>query len=247
MDREITIDLIRKEYPLPESDYRGELWSLALKARRKQYQYELENNSDDAMAINNALWLIMIKYLPNVAVTDDQKEYAHQLFSAVKSAKSEFSQVCHLNFRASDVIQSFYGYLMGEYFFFDYVPPESKVKEEVMDSKIGKIKRIEKPELDSNHRNDGNESCFNDAIANWFSQSWFKKSLTSPFFTLFFYACPALYFAYVSSSYLLLIFPLYCFAYAIHVYLMANDPKSKKDIELTVVGFIYIALIWIFL
>lgn len=117
MNKDVTLQQIISDYPIPETEYSDRLWQLALAARIKQQGLERDNLPEQAMAINNALYLILVKYIPKVEVTADKQAYLEGLFSAVKSAKYEFSQVCYASMEASDVIQTFYGYIMGEYYF----------------------------------------------------------------------------------------------------------------------------------
>ena len=114
MNSELTLDSVIKAYPLPETVFSQDLWKLALSARHQQTQLEREGNADEGMAINNALYLLLSKYIPKAEISSDPTVYLKNLLSAIKQARYEFSEVCYASDYASDVFQAFYAFVLSE-------------------------------------------------------------------------------------------------------------------------------------
>lgn len=251
MAKSISIAKIMEEYPLPDSEYTAELWALALSARERQESLEKEKNFDDAMAINNALYLILQKYIPKIKTSENPKDYLKELLGAVSSAKYEYSQVCHDSDWASDVMQSFKGYLFAEYCGIkDPVDADTQDPHDDGDSAVEPISDLPQsdtpikgePESAIQSSNDSSQSSF----VRWFSKSWFRKSLTYPLVCYLYYVLPALFFIARKPSLIAPILAVFFIAYFIHVYLLAIEPNDKKDIELGIVAVIYVAALSFF-
>lgn len=248
MKDSITIETIVADYPLPDSDFREDLWALAYQARQKQADLEKKRLGDDAMAINNALYLVVSKYIPNEKVTEDKKAYLSQLVSAVKSAKYEFSEVCYYNDYASNVMQSFSNYLMGELLSLSNSNAEKHTASEA-DSETDVKTNIAVDTEESLEQKPDNDSSLNvDEMLRSPTRtilSWIKVSLTSAPIAFLYYLLPVIYFGSERPFKLWFIVPPYVMAYGLHVYLMSNDPKDAKGIELCILVLIYFGLLWL--
>ena len=98
---------LESEYPLPASPFKSELLELAFVTQQQAQELQQHQFPDEAMAVNNMLYLIMDKYFSKVPANEDSEQYLIQLITALKSAKHEFSQVCYASEVADQVLQSF--------------------------------------------------------------------------------------------------------------------------------------------
>lgn len=213
MTDSITLIELEKEYPLPDSFLKSSLLALLETAKLQQAELARGKRADDAMAIDNALYLVLKKYIPRVRVTEDKAEYLNSLLSAVRSAKYEFSQVCYDNTYADNVMSSFRLLLVTE---LASVTPV-----------------VIKPSTKTTHQT--NSESFTDTLI-----ASAKALLCEPLTAFFFYLIPCVLFCILVQSASYVAIPAYTISYFVHVYLMTNDPQDKKGIELIVLGCIQV-------
>lgn len=235
MNSEITLDSVIKAYPLPETAFSQDFWKLALSARHQQSLLEREGNADEGMAINNALYLLLSKYIPKAEISSDSTVYLKNLLSAIKQARYEFSEVCYASDYASDVFQAFYAFVLSEL---------ARVENSIQ----APAKTLEpSPPSNAKSTDDGQDNKHSPESRSAWLIKLLRKALVSPLVSYVFYLLPAGYFfiqiphliRYVATSYFI--------AYCIHVFLMANDPDDKKGIELVIIAGIYVSITGLFI
>ena len=234
MNSELTLDSVIKAYPLPETGFSQDLWQLALSARHQQTLLEREGNADEGMAINNALYLLLSKYIPKAEISSDSTVYLKNLLSAIKQARYEFSEVCYASDYASDVFQAFYAFVLSEL---------ARVENSIQ----APAKTLEpSPPSNATSTDDGQDNKHSPESRSGRLIKLLRKALVSPLVTYLFYLLPAGYF-FIQIPYLIrYVATAYFIAYCIHVFLMANDPDDKKGIELCIISAIFLTVTFVF-
>ena len=234
MNSEITLDSVIKAYPLPETAFSQDFWKLALSARHQQSLLEREGNADEGMAINNALYLLLSKYIPKAEISSDSTVYLKNLLSAIKQARYEFSEVCYASDYASDVFQAFYAFVLSEL---------ARVENSIQ----APAKTLEpSPPSNAKSTDDGQDNKHSPESRSGRLIKLLRKALVSPLVTYLFYLLPAGYF-FIQIPYLIrYVATAYFIAYCIHVFLMANDPDDKKGIELCIISAIFLTVTFVF-
>lgn len=236
MNSELTLDSVIEEYPLPETVFSKDLWKLALRARHQQTLLEREGNSEEGMAINNALYLLLSKYIPKAEISSDPTIYLKNLRSAIRQARYEFSEVCYASEHASDVFQAFNALVMSEIVFNENnAEDQSQSLELAMNTQASNSKNVEE-----------NSGIGPGRLSDWFIKR-LRKALVSPLVSYVFYLLPAGYFFIEIPQLIRYVATAYFIAYCIHVFLMANDPDDKKGIELIIIGVIYVSITCFFI
>ena len=234
MNSELTLDSVIKAYPLPETVFSQDLWKLALSARHKQNQLEQEGNADEGMAINNALYLLLSKYIPKAEISSDSTVYLKNLLSAIKQARYEFSEVCYASDYTSDVFQAFYAFVLSEL---------ARVENSVQ----APAKTLEpSPPCDATSTDDGQDNKLSPESRSAWLIKLVRKALVSPLVSYVFYLLPAGYFFIQIPHLIRYVATAYFIAYCIHVFLMANDPDDKKGIELCITSAIFLTVTFVF-
>ena len=235
MNSELTLDSVIKAYPLPETVFSQDLWKLALSARHKQTQLEREGNADEGMAINNALYLLLSKYIPKAEISSDSTVYLKNLLSAIKQARYEFSEVCYASDYASDVFQAFYTFVLSEL-------------AQVENSIQAPAKTLEpSPLSNATSTDDGQDNKHSPESRSGWLIKLLRKALVSPLVSYLFYLLPVGYFFIQIPHLIRYVATAYFIAYCIHVFLMANDPDDKKGIELVIIAGIYVSITGLFI
>lgn len=230
MNSELTLDSVIKAYPLPETVFSQDFWKLALSARHQQTQLEREGNADEGMAINNALYLLLSKYIPKAEISSDSAVYLRNVLSAIKQARYEFSEVCYASDYASDVFQAFYAFVLSEL---------AQVENSVQAS----AKTLEpSPLSNATSTDDGQDNKYSPESRSGWPIKLLRKALVSPLVSYIFYLLPAGYFFIQIPHLIRYVATAYFIAYCIHVFLMANDPDDKKGIELVIIAGIYVSI-----
>lgn len=234
MNSELTLDSVIKAYPLPETAFSQDLWKLALSARHQQTLLEREGNADEGMAINNALYLLLSKYIPKAEISSDSTVYLKNLLSAIKQARYEFSEVCYASDYASDVFQAFYAFVLSEL---------ARVENSVQAS----AKTLEpSPPSNATSTDDGQDNKHSPESRSAWLIKLVRKALVSPLVSYIFYLLPAGYFFIQIPHLIRYVATAYFIAYCIHVFLMANDPDDKKGIELCIISAIFLTVTFVF-
>ncbi len=212
----LSLDKVEELYPLPDSFIKLSLLTLAQSAQLRQTELTQDKRGDDAMAIDNALYLVLKKYIPQVSVSEDKSAYVSELLSAVSRAKFEFSQVCYDNTFADEVLSSFRLLLVAE--MASLAPTDTSTSTCNTPQSVGKISRSAK------------------------LKGYLKIALCDPLAAFFFYLLPCIWFSLYVQSASFIAIPAYALAYFVHVFLMTNDPHDNKGIELIVLGLIQLML-----
>ena len=234
MNSEITLDSVIKAYPLPETAFSQDFWKLALSARHQQSLLEREGNADEGMAINNALYLLLSKYIPKAEISSDSTVYLKNLLSAIKQARYEFSEVCYASDYASDVFQAFYAFVLSEL---------ARVENSIQ----APAKTLEpSPPSNATSTDDGQDNKHSPESRSGRLIKLLRKALVSPLVTYLFYLLPAGYFFIQIPHLIRYVATAYFIAYCIHVFLMANDPDDKKGIELCIISAIFLTVTFVF-
>ena len=234
MNSELTLDSVIKAYPLPATPFSLDLWKLALSARHKQTQLEREGNADEGMAINNALYLLLSKYIPKAEISSDSTVYLKNLLSAIKQARYEFSEVCYASDYASDVFQAFYAFVLSEL---------ARVENSIQ----APAKTLEpSPPSNATSTDDGQDNKHSPESRSGWLIKLLRKALVSPLVSYVFYLLPAGYFFIQIPHLIRYVATAYFIAYCIHVFLMANDPDDKKGIELCIISAIFLTVTFVF-
>lgn len=236
MNSELTLDSVIKAYPLPETVFSQDLWKLALSARHQQSLLEREGNSEEGMAINNALYLLLSKYIPKAEISSDSTIYLKNLLSAIKQARYEFSEVCYASDHASDVFHAFNALVISE-----LASKENNIK-----APAKTLEQVTRGEaMNTNDVADYSGSSSDRLYGRLFKLV--RKALVSPLVSYLFYLLPAGYFFIEIPHLIRYVATAYFIAYCIHVFLMANDPDDKKGIELIIIGSIYVSITCFFI
>lgn len=234
MNSEITLDSVIKAYPLPETAFSQDLWKLALSARHQQTQLEREGNADEGMAINNALYLLLSKYIPKAEISSDSAVYLRNVLFAIKQARYEFSEVCYASDYASDVFQAFHAFVLSEL-------------AQVENSIQAPAKTLEpSPPSNATSTDDGQDNKRSPESRSGWLIKLVRKALVSPLVSYIFYLLPAGYFFIQIPHLIRYVATAYFIAYCIHVFLMANDPDDKKGIELCIISAIFLTVTFVF-
>ena len=234
MNSKLTLDSVIKAYPLPETVFSQDLWKLALSARHQQTQLEREGNADEGMAINNALYLLLSKYIPKADVSSVTTVYLRNVLSAIKQARYEFSEVCYASDYASDVFQAFYAFVLSE-----LAQVENKIQ--------APAKTLEpSPLSDASSTYDAQDNKRSTESRSAWLIKLLRKALVSPLVSYIFYLLPAGYFFIQIPHLIRYVATTYFIAYCIHVFLMANDPDDKKGIELCIISAIFLTVTFVF-
>lgn len=234
MNSELTLDSVIKAYPLPATPFSQDLWKLALSARHKQTQLEREGNADEGMAINNALYLLLSKYIPKAEISSDSTVYLKNLLSAIKQARYEFSEVCYASDYASDVFQAFYAFVLSEL---------ARVENSIQ----APAKTLEPPlPPHASSTYDAQDNKHSPESRSGWLIKLLRKALVSPLVSYVFYLLPAGYFFIQIPHLIRYVATAYFIAYCIHVFLMANDPDDKKGIELCIISAIFLTVTFVF-
>ena len=234
MNSELTLDSVIKAYPLPETAFSQDLWKLALSARHQQTLLEREGNADEGMAINNALYLLLSKYIPKAEISSDSTVYLKNLLSAIKQARYEFSEVCYASDYASDVFQAFYAFVLSEL---------ARVENSIQ----APAKTLEpSPPSNATSTDDGQDNKHSPESRSAWLIKLVRKALVSPLVSYIFYLLPAGYFFIQIPHLIRYVATAYFIAYCIHVFLMANDPDDKKGIELCIISAIFLTVTFVF-
>ena len=235
MNSELTLDSVIKAYPLPETAFSQDFWKLALSARHQQSLLEREGNADEGMAINNALYLLLSKYIPKAEISSDSTVYLKNLLSAIKQARYEFSEVCYASDYASDVFQAFYAFVLSEL---------ARVENSIQ----APAKTLEPPlPPHASSTYDAQDNKHSPESRSGWLITLFRKALVSPLVSYVFYLLPAGYFFIQIPHLIRYVATAYFIAYCIHVFLMANDPDDKKGIELVIIAGIYVSITGLFI
>ena len=234
MNSELTLDSVIKAYPLPETVFSQDFWKLALSARHQQTQLEREGNADEGMAINNAMYLLLSKYIPKAEISSDSTVYLKNLLSAIKQARYEFSEVCYASDYASDVFQAFYAFVLSEL---------ARVENSIQ----APAKTLEpSPPSNATSTDDGQDNKHSPESRSGWLIKLLRKALVSPLVSYIFYLLPAGYFFIQIPHLIRYVATAYFIAYCIHVFLMANDPDDKKGIELCIISAIFLTVTFVF-
>jgi hypothetical protein len=106
MANHLALEEISKEYPLADSKFKTNLLAIAFRYKEQEKAERHHGDIDKAMSIQNALYLVLKKYIGTLEVTDDH-DYLNHIIKSVKNAQHEFSQVCYASPAADAVFKSY--------------------------------------------------------------------------------------------------------------------------------------------